>query len=224
MTVLGASFWLRSRKFSVACNRSTCGDEPWLTPQGASMRTPGSRNLGMSRVGLSKESVMRNMIRTMSLTAAFVVGLAAPLVATWTTPVQAFASCRLVSGSESWSGAVAGSGTFTVSVTHDTGVSVKGTPPPISSLPMTLTSASGHRLTISASPTGQRQYEGDFSGGIPESCGCSNRGCNYASTGCEYWKGWECDLKGESCTSHACGGSSCHEGVCVTAARFKTAF
>lgn len=167
---------------------------------------------------------MQNTIRRLMLSAAFAVGLAVPLATTWTSPAQALSSCSLLSGSDSWTGSVAGSGTFTVSVTYDTGVSVQGTPPPLSSLPMTLTSRSGHRLTITASSAGGHQYEGDFTSKIPVNCACAGNACNYTGTACETQDNMTCNLTANGCSSTVCGGSNCFGGECTTISTFKAAF
>ncbi len=158
------------------------------------------------------------------LSACFVVGLAVPLAATWTPVAQALSSCSLLSGSDSWTGSVAGSGTFTVSIAYDTGVSVTGTPPPLSSLPMTLTSRSGHKLTITTNSAGAHQYEGDFTSTIPVNCGCGQDACNYSGTGCEPQEKMTCNLTQHGCTSTVCDNSNCFGGKCTTTSTFRTAF
>jgi hypothetical protein len=170
---------------------------------------------------------MKNMIRGLLLSAAFMGGITAPIAATWTTPAQAqAASCSLLSGSDSWTGMNATGSTYTVSVAYNTGVSITGTPPPFASLPVVLFSSSGHRLAISAVPGGARRYEGNFTSTIPETCGCQNLACNYYGSGCEYLANANCGLTASGCTTTSCGGGggSCSGGVCTTVTDFAAAF
>lgn len=163
---------------------------------------------------------MKSMVRRLMLSAAFVVGLVAPLAATWTTPAQASSSCGLSSGSDSWTGTVGGN-TFVVSVVYNAGVTVVGTPPPFTSLPMTLVSGSGHTLTITATSTGMRQYEGDFTSTTDETCSCQNQRCDSGTTGCTTQNGMFCQVtNATTCVSGVCGGGSCSGGRCTGPANF----
>lgn len=170
---------------------------------------------------------MKMVVRRFLFTAAFVVGLAAPLAATW-TPAQAFSECSLLSGHDSWSETIAGSGTYTVTVDYAKGVTVSGTPPPLTSLPRTLTSQSGHRLRISAVPAGgngTRFYEGMYITSKQETCACANLSCSGYGDGCEFTAGMFCQGSGGGCTSTTCGGGggSCSGGVCRGPSAFKAA-
>ncbi|WP_434420136.1 hypothetical protein [Nannocystis pusilla] len=165
------------------------------------------------------------MVRRLMWSAAFVAGLAAPLAATWSSPVHASEeACTLLSGGDSWT-----YGGFTVNVTHNRGVTVTGTPPPIGSLPLVLTSPSGHVLTISQSGT-LRKYEGTFTAETNEACqtSCPNTACNDNVS----W--YECSVSSANamctgttnCTTTTCTtlGGSCAGGICVGALDFSARF
>jgi len=170
---------------------------------------------------------MKSIVRRSMLSAAFTLGLAVPFAATWTTPAQALSSCSLLSGTDSWSHTIPGSGSFTVTVDYSTGVSVTGTPPPLVSLPLMLTSTSGHPLTITADPTGARRYEGTFTGETQETCSCAHQTCDYWSNSCVPENNFACVAwNGDTCIILACGGGggSCTGGVCTSVFDFSAAF
>jgi len=176
---------------------------------------------------VERKVVMKSMLRVM-LSAAFFVGLAVPLAATWTTPAAAFASCSILSGSDSWTGVWGGTNTFVVSVAYDTGVTVAGTLPPATSLPMVLTSSLGHVLTISAGSGGTREYEGDFTVDTDASCDCQNRRCSSFDTVCIEQNLMQCKVIDEwRCVYAFCngaGGGSCSGGRCTGPGFFKAKF
>lgn len=148
---------------------------------------------------------MKAIVRRVMLSAAFVVGLAVPLAETWTTPAQAFANCSLLSGQDSWSHTIPGAGSFTVTVHYSNGVTLTGTPPPFTSLPLVLTSASGKRLTISDAGGGEREYEGSFSATASSNCTCPNAVCDSDHDCTVPSPGGMCIGQG-SCTSTSCSG------------------
>lgn len=149
----------------------------------------------------------------------FAVGLAVPLAATYTPPAEAFQSCSLLSGSDSWTGFNADGSSYTVSMAYDTGVSVTGTPPPLGSLPLGLTSLSGHGLSISADPaSGARVYSGVFAAVVPANCNCPNAICgNDHSCSVPSANGMCITSGGGGCTSTSCGSRG---GLTTFTARF----
>lgn len=151
--------------------------------------------------------MMKNrLLSRILLSTAFAVGLAVPLAATYTPPAEAFQACSLLSGSDSWTGFNADGSSYTVSVAYDTGVSVMGTPPPLASLPLSLTSLTGHRLSISADAAGARVYEGDFDSTMPVNCRCQGMSCGPYSHACDTQSaGMSCHSTEGGCTSSTCG-------------------
>ena len=94
-----------------------------------------------------------------------------------------------------------------MSVTYTGGVTVVGTPPPLTSLPMSLVSGSGHVLTITATSTGARQYSGDFTSTANETCSCQNQRCDSFTTGCLTQNGMFCQVTSPTtCVYAVCGG------------------
>lgn len=167
---------------------------------------------------------MKRVVRSFLLTATFVGGLAVPLVVTW-TPAQAFSQCSLLSGHDSWSETIVGSGAYTVTVDYAKGVSVSGTPPPLASLPRTLTNKNGNQLRISAGGAGTRSYEGEYITTTQETCACANDSCpSYGSGPCEFTANMFCHGSGGSCSSSTCGGGNCSGGVCLGPSTFKARF
>jgi hypothetical protein len=160
---------------------------------------------------------MKNrFLRRLLWSAAFTVGLAVPLAASHSPSAEAFQSCSLTSGSDSWTGFNADGSSFTVAVSYDTGVSATGTLPPLASLPVVLSSLNGHRLAISADVTGARVYEGTFASTMPVSCACPNMSCGDYS--CVPAGGMSCSSSGSGCTSTTCGGGG------SSISNFKAAF
>lgn len=168
---------------------------------------------------------MKNMIRRLMWPAAFVAGLAAPVVATWSSPVQASEEeCTFLSGRDSWT-----YGSFTVNVAYDTGVTVTGTPPPLASLPLVLTSPSGHVLTISQSGT-LRKYTGTYTAETNEACltKCQDTACN------DNVSYWDCSIPSSNarcvgkdvCSTQTCTtiGGSCAGGTCMGSLNFTATF
>lgn len=170
---------------------------------------------------------MKSIIQRIMLSGAFVVGIAVPFAATWTNSAQALETCSFLSGNDSWSHTIPGSGSFTVTMNYATGVTVTGTPPPFASLPLTLTSTSGHVLRISTVVVGavpKRQYEGSFTAGVPEVCSCYNHSCDNGHNCNQPDTGWTC-LLAAGCTSTTCGGNgSCSGGVCQASTDFSARF
>jgi hypothetical protein len=150
---------------------------------------------------------MKNRFLRFMMSSAFAMGLAAPLVASYTPPAEAFQACSLTSGSDSWTGFNADGSSYTVSVAYDTGVSITGTPPPLASLPVSHTSLTGHRIAISADPAGGgRVYEGDFASTMPVNCRCQGMSCGSYSHACDTSSpGMSCHATEGGCTSSTCG-------------------
>jgi len=158
------------------------------------------------------------------MSSLFAVGFAVPIGATWTTPAEASSPCSVLSGSDSWTGSISGGGSYTVSIAYNTGVSVTGTPPPLASLPIVLTSTSGHSLTISADAAGGRVYSGSFDTTTDQFCACQSQVCDIWDTKCVSGANWFCEIKSSStCRQTQCGGGvggSCSGGGCSTTTDF----
>jgi len=141
------------------------------------------------------------------LSTAFAVGLVVPLAATYTPPAEAFQGCSLLSGSESWTGFNADGSSYTLSMAYDTGASLTGTPPPLGSLPLQLTSLTGNRLWISADPAaGTRVYQGEFAAVVPANCNCPGMICDNNHNCSAPSPNGMCIISSEGgCTSTSCG-------------------